>query len=143
MKKLLYSIAGCSLLLLGACASSKKASIQDIAGEWIIENVNGTAVTTSEMQDTAFLGFDVATGSLYGNAGCNSILGSFNPQSDPEVLVLENTGSTRMMCPDMTTEDMVLPALSEVKAYHFSKKGNLELLDANGKVVFTLEKRTK
>ncbi|MDE6716519.1 MAG: META domain-containing protein, partial [Muribaculaceae bacterium] len=119
---------------------SDKDNIQSISGEWLIENVSGTKVTPSEMQDTAFIGFDVANGSVYGNAGCNRIMGSFNKDAKPGELVLENTGATRMMCPDMSVEDLVLPALGEVKSYKFDN-GTLLLLNSNGDVVFTLEKR--
>lgn len=145
MKKLVYSIALMGMVALGACnnnasKSSDKENIQDISGEWLIENVTGTKVTPNEMQDTAFIGFDVANGSVYGNAGCNRIMGSFNKDAKPGVLVLENTGATRMMCPDMSVEDLVLPALGEVKAYKFDNN-NLLLLNGNGDVVFTLAKR--
>lgn len=145
MKKLIYSLAFMGMIALGACnnnATKKtdEASLNSLSGEWLIENVNGTKVTPVEMQDTAFIGFDVTNGTIYGNAGCNRIMGSFNKDAKPGVLVLENTGATRMMCPDMTVEDLVLPALGEVKEYKLNDN-TLSLLNGNGEVVFTLVKR--
>ena len=49
-----------------------------------------------------FIGFDVAQKRIYGNSGCNRMMGSFEADSlKPGTLKFGQIGSTRMMCPDM------------------------------------------
>ena len=54
---------------------------------------------------------------------------------------LDNMGSTRMMCADMTNERKVLEALGKVKGYEIDAKGNLLLTNAQGKEVMLLVKK--
>ena len=122
---------------LGACSSSKKASVSDIEGAWNIVKIEG-----KQIAGDPYIGFNTVAGQIYGNSGCNNLLGSFDTNAPAGTLMLDKLGSTRMMCPDMTTENTILAALSKVKS--FKKDGDgYSLLDAAGTAVAELLPRCK
>lgn len=146
MKKMLISAAAFAAVLLSSCGTTGKSV--DLSGEW-----NVVAVEGKEVSGNPYIGFDLEEGRLYGNAGCNRIMGEFtyvpnvyNPKktnSDSIVLGhigLTNVAATRMMCPDMDTEQKVLGALNGVTGFKASATG-VELTDKDGKVLISLEKR--
>ena len=134
MKKTLISAAAFAAVLLSSCATASKSV--DISGEWNVVSVEGKEVTGNP-----YIGFDMENGRLYGNAGCNRIMGGVEIDSvNPGHIGLTNIGATRMMCPDMETEQKVLEALNEVAGYKASATG-VELTDKDGKVLMSLEKR--
>ena len=134
MKKTLISAAAFAAVLLSSCGTASKSV--DISGEWNVVSVEGKEVTGNP-----YIGFDMENGRLYGNAGCNRIMGGVEIDSvNPGHIGLTNIGATRMMCPDMETEQKVLEALNEVAGYKASATG-VELTDKDGKVLMSLEKR--
>ncbi|MBM6882886.1 META domain-containing protein [Bacteroides caecigallinarum] len=134
MKKTLISAAAFAAVLLSSCGTASKSV--DISGEWNVVSVEGKEVTGNP-----YIGFDMENGRLYGNAGCNRIMGGVEIDSvNPGHIGLTNIGTTRMMCPDMETEQKVLEALNEVAGYKASATG-VELTDKDGKVLMSLEKR--
>lgn len=134
MKKNLISAAAFAAVLLSSCGTTTKSV--DITGEWNVVSVEGKQVTGNP-----YIGFDTENGRLYGNAGCNRIMGGFEIDSvNPGHIGLTNVASTRMMCPDMETEQKVLEALNEVTGFKSSATG-VELTDKDGKVLISLEKR--
>ena len=134
MKKTLISAAAFAAVLLSSCGTASKSV--DISGEWNVVSVEGKEVTGNP-----YIGFDMENGRLYGNAGCNRIMGGVEIDSvNPGHIGLTNVGATRMMCPDMETEQKVLEALNEVAGYKASATG-VELTDKDGKVLMSLEKR--
>lgn len=134
MKKNLISAAAFAAILLSSCGTTTKSV--DITGEWNVVSVAGKQVTGNP-----YIGFDTENGRLYGNAGCNRIMGGFEIDSvNPGHIGLTNVASTRMMCPDMETEQKVLEALNEVTGFKSSATG-VELTDKDGKVLISLEKR--
>ena len=123
MKKNFISAAAFAAVLLSSCGTTTKSV--DITGEWNVVSVEGKQVTGNP-----YIGFDTENGRLYGNAGCNRIMGGFEIDSvNPGHIGLTNVASTRMMCPDMETEQKVLEALNEVAGFK------------SGKVLISLEKR--
>ena len=134
MKKTLISAAAFAAVLLSSCGTASKSV--DISGEWNVVSVEGKEVTGNP-----YIGFDMENGRLYGSAGCNRIMGGVEIDSvNPGHIGLTNIGATRMMCPDMETEQKVLEALNEVAGYKASATG-VELTDKDGKVLMSLEKR--
>ena len=134
MKKNFISAAAFAAVLLSSCGTTTKSV--DITGEWNVVSVEGKQVTGNP-----YIGFDTENGRLYGNAGCNRIMGGFEIDSvNPGHIGLTNVASTRMMCPDMETEQKVLEALNEVAGFKSSATG-VELTDKDGKVLISLEKR--
>ena len=81
--------------MMMSCGSAKKSvSIADLAGEWVIVEVNEKSVSAEE---TPFLGFDVNEGQLYGNAGCNSLMANFDLSKTSGELTFDAIGSTKRM----------------------------------------------
>ena len=143
MKKVLFSIcmAGAAFAM-SSCGSTKEtASLSSLNGEWNIIEVNGSAVVPAENQELPFIGFDTATGKVYGNSGCNRMMGSIDLNSKPGTIDMSRLGSTRMACPDMTTEQNVLNALGQVKSYKKLGKQNMALCNASSRPVVVLQKK--
>lgn len=141
MKKVVLKAAVllCTGVWTAACGSSKQAAQSiDLTGEWNIVTVNGDTVRTAS---TPFIGLDMKEKRIYGNAGCNRMMGTFEVDSlNPGKIQFGTIGTTRMMCPDMDTESKVLQALNTVKGYAQTETG-INLTDTEGKTVLTLEKR--
>lgn len=144
MKKLVWNVmAVCAGAWMVSCGSGKNMlSVSSLDGEWTITAVDGEKISTDRMP---FIGFDVDQKRIYGNSGCNRMTGSFEADSlNPGALKLGRIGSTRMMCPDMKTEQMVLGALGKVASFQAvsDKPGMMELCNQEGQPVITLEKKT-
>lgn len=144
MKKVFVSLCMASALAgLSSCGSTKNAAtLSSIGGEWNIIEINGTAVVPAPGQEFPFIGFDTKTGRVYGNSGCNRMMGSFDLEAKPGTLTLGTMGGTRMMCPDMTLEQNVLSALAQVKKYKPLGKENMALCGSSNRPVMVLQKKT-
>lgn len=134
MKKMLISAAAFAAVVLSSCGTTGKSV--DISGEWNVVSVKGEQVAGNP-----YIGFDLAEGRIYGNAGCNRIMGGVEVDSvNPGKIGFTGVGATRMMCPDMETEQKVLEALNEVAGYQASSAG-VDLTDKDGNVLMSLEKK--
>lgn len=143
MKNVLVTLCFVSTALaLFSCRSSKEvASLSSMNGEWNIVEINGAAVTPSQGQSAPTIGFDITTGKVYGNSGCNRLMGSFDVNAKAGTIDLGQLGSTRMMCPDMTLEQNVLSTLTQVKGYKKMGKASMALCNAANRPVMVLEKK--
>ena len=86
MKKVFVSLcmASCCGMGLSSCASTKNAAtLSSLSGEWNIIEINGTAVVPAPGQEFPYIGFDTKTGQVYGNSGCNRLMGSFDVNAKP------------------------------------------------------------
>lgn len=140
MKRLvLGTMIVCTGTLMASCGGGKNLlSASSLAGEWDITEVEGKKLPEGDMP---FIGFDVVQKRMYGNSGCNRMMGNFETDSlKPGALKFGQVGSTRMMCPDMETETTILNALNETRSFGV-KEGKVCLLDENGKEVLLLKKR--
>ncbi len=143
MKKVFVSLCMAATLMgLSSCASTKNAAtLSSLSGEWNIIEINGSAVVPAPDQEFPFIGFDTKNGKVYGNSGCNRLMGSFDVNSIPGQINLGALGSTRMMCPDMTVESNVLAALGQVKKYKQLGKGNMALCGSSNRPLIVLQKK--
>lgn len=143
MKKMIVSLCMASALIgLSSCASTKNAAtLSSISGEWNIIEINGTAVVPAPGQEFPYIGFDTKTGKVFGNSGCNRLMGSFDVNAKPGTIDLGALGSTRMMCPDMTTENNVLSALGKVKKYKKLGTENIALCGSSNRPIVVLQKK--
>lgn len=143
MKKVFVSLCMASALLgLSSCASTKNAAtLSSISGEWNIIEINGTAVVPAPGQQFPYIGFDTKTGKVFGNSGCNRMMGSFDVNAKPGTIELGNMASTRMACPDMTVENNVLTALGQVKKYKKLGKENIALCGSSNRPIIVLQKK--
>lgn len=137
MNVMLMSVLASGLLMMSCGSAKKSVSIADLAGEWVIVEVNDKSVSAEE---TPFLGFDVNEGQLYGNAGCNSLMANFDLSKTSGELTFDAIGGTKRMCADMATEDAILQALGEVRSFALDGE-NLKLNNADGKELMELKKR--
>ena len=137
MNVMLMSVLASGLLMMSCGSAKKYVSIADLAGEWVIVEVNDKSVSAEE---TPFLGFDVNEGQLYGNAGCNSLMANFDLSKTSGELTFDAIGSTKRMCADMAMEDAILQALGEVRSFALDGE-NLKLNNADGKELMELKKR--
>lgn len=143
MKKVFVSLCMTSALIgLSSCGSTKNmATLSNISGEWNIIEINGTAVVPAPGQKFPFIGFDTANGKIYGNSGCNNMMGSFDTQAKAGTIDLGALGSTRMACPDMTVESNVLSALAQVKKYKVIDDTNIALCGNSNRPIVVLQKK--
>ena len=138
-KKMIVAATVCSMAL-AACNAPKKSSFAGMDGEWNITAVEGRGLTTASSQ-IPYIGFDLKQGRVYGYSGCNRIMASIDLKTGKPAF--SKMGSTMMACPDMDTERQVLAALSKVEKARKTDDGSVALLDADGKEVARLERRSE
>lgn len=151
MKELIYSLGiVCMSLTMVSCGCCKKAACStSLNGEWNIVEVDGKAISSADERSAPFIGFNFADKRIYGNSGCNRMMGTFTVDSlKPSLLSFGPIAGTRMMCPDMTTERNVLGALEKVKSFEViscSKEkdaaAKVALCDEGGKKIVIMEKK--
>ncbi len=144
MKKPLIALCMAGVLaVMTSCGTARNAAstLGALDGEWKITTIDGQALTQKSGEKEAFIGFSVKDNRLYGCTGCNNLVGGI--QADPKkgTMSFGQTGSTRMMCPDMETENKVLGAMGKIEKYEITAGGKMNLKTADGKTVMTLEKR--
>lgn len=123
-----------------SCATKKGVGAEALTGEWAVKAVKGTAINETAGDNAPFIGFSAAEKQVYGSLGCNRLTGVLNYDAATGEIDFSHIGSTRMMCPDMTNEDLILRALPEVKQLKV-KAGTMVLADEQGNEVMTLKKR--
>lgn len=143
MKKVLVSLCMASAALgLSSCGSTQEATTtSSIDGEWYIVTIDGKKVASTSEEERPHIGFDTKSGRIHGFSGCNRLMGSFDSHATSGTIDLSRIGSTRMMCPDMTTEQEVLKALPQVKKYKAMKKDKMALCNSSGKTFIVLQKK--
>lgn len=135
------SYALCVVFAFSSCRTQKEVTtLSDINGEWNIIEINGVTVVPAPGKDFPNIGFDTSTGRLFGNSGCNRMMGSFDAVKAGE-LALGPIAGTRMMCPDMTMENNVLNTLKNVTGYRKAGTGKIALLNAYDRPVLVLGPR--
>lgn len=153
MKKVCFILAVvCAGFLLGSCGSSRKViSSASLQGEWRIVEVDGQPILAANAQNAPFIGFSLADGRVYGNSGCNRMMGTFTVNaSRPGTLSFGPIGGTRMACPDMTVEQRILAALQNVTSFKdvsASRDGRglsrIALYNAQGTPILLLQREQK
>lgn len=142
MKKTILGLAfvAGTAMLVASCGSSKKTLRNvNLGGEWNVVAIEGQLVNSEQ---DPFIGYDPANGNLYGNAGCNRMMGRVVLDSKkPGIIHFENLGTTRMMCTDMQTEVKLMAAMNKVERYISSDSG-IDLTDSDGQVLVSLTKRS-
>lgn len=138
MNKKYFAAAALACALMSCGTGKNSVAVVDFTGEWNIVEVNGEKVSA---ENAPFLGFDKDGHRLYGNAGCNHLMGSFELDTlNAGKVKFGQVAATRMMCPDMTLEQNVLEALNKVAGYETVGE-DVALNDAEGKPVILLQKR--
>lgn len=144
MRKLFIAACAAGMTLsLASCGTQRKAAATtaSLDGEWKIISVEGQAITPKAGEKEAFIGFDAKENRIYGNTGCNNLVGGLQADAKKGTISFGQTGSTRMMCADMETEQKVLGAMGKVEKYEITADGKLNFKTAGGETVMTLEKK--
>ncbi|WP_418180058.1 META domain-containing protein [Aliarcobacter lanthieri] len=128
----IFLITVISTIFLTAC-STKQNGLDDMK---TLKNTKWKALVLNNVEvknniKVANINFE-EDGRVFGNLGCNNFFSSFK-ENDGK-LTLAQTGSTMMMCPDMTTEHNFLNVISTVKSYEINGK-TLRLFDKNNKEI--------
>lgn len=135
----LLPLTAAGILLLSVSCRTQKTERQDyIAGDWNIVTINGTDFDASKTETLPYIHFTGSKGKIYGNTGCNNLMGQCSFDNKNGAVSFSNLGSTRMACPDMTTEQAILEALRKVISYSRTKDGGIEFHDSDGNIVLTL-----
>ena len=135
-------IAVCFAALLASCGTtSKMTSVQALAGEWNITEINNKALDASKSDNVPFIGFDTNKNLVYGSTGCNRLTGALKADAKAKTIDFGVLGSTRMMCADMDTEQKVLEAMATVKTYKLEGKAVIKLCKEDGPAAMTLKRK--
>jgi heat shock protein HslJ len=103
------------------------------SGNWVVVFINGD----TQIPEGTFISFNLEEGKVTGNAGCNNFFGSLKINKD--VMVINQTGSTRRMCPDMKMEDLFFINIAKVKYFSLQNE-TLNLQSENRDIIFRLKK---
>ena len=142
MNKVSILLIIAAVAVLSACAASRgSVGLSSLAGEWDIIEVDETAVVPAPGQAFPYIGFDVEQGRVYGSTGCNLLTGSFSLDERDGRLDLSQLGGTRMLCPDMHTEEIILAALARVKHYAMVDDDHMVLYHSSKKSGLILQRR--
>lgn len=112
----------------------------ELDGKWMIETVFGTSLPAS-LEQRPYLVFDTKAGKVHGELACNNMNGSIvHNDAEASSIAIPQAATTRMMCPDIETENSILTAINEVS--RFGKIGNnrIAFFSEDGQQVLTLEK---
>ena len=119
----------------------KKTDTESIGGAWQVTAINGASI--DESHDLSIV-LDIPGKSVHGNVGCNTMNGTVIYNHNlPNDIMFTNMITTRMLCPDMTTETDLLKALESVRKINLNESGsNASLIDKNGSTVIFLKRLT-
>ncbi len=106
-------------------------------GAWHVTAINNVPNRIESVN----LVIDITEGRIHGNTGCNLLNGdvSVDPNRDNSIQ-FNNIGSTRMMCPNMSTEMALLVALEEAVTAYADGNDAASVYNAHGKQVLTLKR---
>ncbi len=133
MKNIILSIV-LGFMCMSCC--SNKYAAANLSGDWKIDKVLDIQVNASE-EETPYISFQTEESRFYGTTGCNSFFGEFKTSDDKNEITLNNVGSTKKLCADMTVEDAIFSAFSQVSSVVYDKN-DMQLKDKDGKILMEL-----
>ncbi|MCQ2292161.1 MAG: META domain-containing protein [Bacteroidales bacterium] len=122
------------------CQSNPKASKQNSSltnTHWELVSLEGKAIG-EDIEKIPFITFN-KDGTFNGNLGCNLFFGEYYQHKSK--LELKNTGSTKMLCGNMETEDNFSKALRK-KISKFEIDGKKLTIYSGNEVLFVFEDKT-
>jgi heat shock protein HslJ len=105
-----------------ACNTSKKASTDADTDSALVEKcwklieLNGVSVANKNSPKEPHIIFKIDGNRFNGNAGCNSIMGSYQIKH-PGRISFSEVASTMMMCLNMETEELFKQTLEKADSY--------------------------
>lgn len=124
------------LVLAGSCVGSQKTPPADLRNtRWVLKELQGKPVVIPEGGREAFILFAPDDTKVSGMGSCNNFFGT--AAIGEKTISFSGLGSTRMACPDMTTENGFFQVMEgEVS---FSIKGNEMTWQRGEKVIARFE----
>ena len=115
---------------------------QDIGGEWKIMTIYNAGKSIDLMAKNIYSNFDTYANKISGKAGCNGYGGRALTGKGNTITISEIV-STKMACPDLHIENMVLQALQQATNYEVDE--NRLVLSKNAQTLIELRRmpRTK
>jgi heat shock protein HslJ len=112
-------------------------NMQFLNGQWQVTDINGKGIDDEE----ANIFFDVDELKIHGNTGCNFFNGSIliDPAKSNSVN-FSGMAVTRMSCPKLDQERLMLVALEETETAVKHSDGTVSLRNGSGKTVLKLKK---
>ena len=126
--------AGAALSFAVSCQTE---SPKVLNGTWIVEAVDNENV---DLNGRAYLNITTEDKKLSGKAGCNRINSQITLGKGREIS-FGPVAATRMMCPDIETENKIIDAIGRVNSYEYRENGNkktVTLKDSNEKEILSL-----
>ncbi len=115
----------------------RRHNMNFLNGSWKIVQIDDKPVKNPDVE----MVIDIQEQRVHGNTGCNILNGSLLIDPDKSNSVqFQNLATTKMMCPDTSTETSFLVALESVE---FAKKGKHDtvlMYDKNNNPILVLEK---
>ena len=116
-------------MVITSCKDNTVHNLSD--HEWEVISINDTELSGT----LPILSFDLEKGKVNGNGGCNNFFG--NVEIMGSSIKFGMMSSTKMMCVDMTNEDLLFNNLDKVNSYTF-ENGLLILSSENNAVSLKL-----
>lgn len=115
-------------------------NMQFLDGQWQVTAINGKRIDDEE----ANIFIDVASLKVHGNTGCNYFNGEIliNPD-EPNSISFSGMGVTRMTCPNIAQERLMLVALEETTSAVKVNDNTVAFANSRGQQVLTLTRSNK
>ena len=115
-------------------------NMQFLDGQWQVTAINGKRINDEE----ANIFIDVASLKVHGNTGCNYFNGEIliNPD-EPNSISFSGMGVTRMTCPNIAQERLMLVALEETTSAVKVNDNTVAFANSRGQQVLTLTRSNK
>ena len=124
------------LLILTACPEKNKRMLEQTS--WELEETTMGRVVKSATERPPSIRFSLEEGRFSGFGGCNQIMGSF--ELNKKKVKIGQIGGTKMNCPNMSTENLLISSLHQVNRYKLEEGKLILLKDKSQVLVFTGKK---
>jgi len=120
----------------------RKHNLNFIEGAWRIENLNGKTISPNVGMAIVI---DLQSKTVHGNTACNILNGTISIDMERENgLRFGDIRTTRMSCPNLSLEQLLLSTLPEVRSAIPGNNGNTATLrNADNRTIITLKRLSK
>lgn len=124
------------LFLLPSCPEKNKRLLEQTT--WELEETTLGRVIKSATERPPSIQFSLEERRFTGFGGCNQIMGSF--ELNKKRITIGQIGGTKMNCPNMSTENLLISSLHQVNRYKLEEGKLILLKDKSQVLVFTGKK---
>lgn len=114
----------------------EKRMVDWLNGSWKVTAINGKTINN----ENPTMVIDIPEAKLSGFAGCNRMFGNIVLDGTPYGIAFTQIGATRMVCPDMTTEQAFLSALEKVTGFYIVDNSHAALYQQPQQPIILIEK---